>query len=122
MKRPGEQAKSMDIMNNHALVKKDNILLLFSDKLKEQLGYHLKQIILFGSKARGDDAPDSDYDCLAIVDSLSPVINETIDEIAGEFLYQYNVVFSVFPVSEKRYHTQVHNPFFINVQNEGILL
>ena len=66
--------------------KKDNILEYFIQQLQKQLGKHLKQIILFGSRARGDNAPDSDYDCLLILDETSRLINDIIDEIAGETL------------------------------------
>ncbi len=100
----------------------DKILSLFLLKIKERLGMHLKQVILFGSRARGDYAPDSDYDCLLIVDTAPSALNDTIDEIAGEFLYQYSLVFSAFPVSETRYREQIHNPLFMNVKKEGISL
>jgi len=33
----------------------------------EQFGYHLDKIILFGSRARGDAKPDSDWDFLVLV-------------------------------------------------------
>ncbi|MCB0226825.1 MAG: nucleotidyltransferase domain-containing protein [Anaerolineae bacterium] len=38
--------------------------------MHQQLGSHLKQVILFGSRARGDFTPDSDYDCLVFVEVL----------------------------------------------------
>ncbi len=52
----------------------DRITTLFVQELRNRLGNHLKEAILFGSKARGDDAPDSDYDCMVILDSLSCVV------------------------------------------------
>ena len=100
----------------------DEILELFLQDMQKQLGVHLKQIILFGSRARGDAVSDSDYDCLAVLDETSPKIKDIIDEIAGEFLYQYNVVFSVFPISEEKYRQQRHSPFLMNVHREGVVL
>ena len=102
--------------------KKDNILEYFIQQLQKQLGKHLKQIILFGSRARGDNAPDSDYDCLLILDETSRLINDIIDEIAGETLYQYNGLISAFPISEKKYKQDIYNPFLINILREGIVL
>lgn len=53
----------------------DQILDLFLEQTRHRLGDHFKQVILFGSRARGDFEAESDYDCLAIVDEVSPVID-----------------------------------------------
>ena len=90
--------------------------------MRRRLGAHLKQVILFGSRARGDAAPDSGYDCLAVLDEVSPVLTGIIDEVAGEILYQYSAVFSVFPIAEERYHQPMYSPFLMNVYKEGITL
>jgi len=95
---------------------------IFVKQLKKGLGDNLKRIILFGSRARKDDSPESDYDCMAVVKNISPKLNDIIDEIAAEFLYEYNAVFSVFPVSEIRYDREIYNPLFMNVKKEGIIL
>jgi predicted nucleotidyltransferase len=101
---------------------RDEIVDLFLQQIRKELGSHLKQVILFGSRARGDAAPDSDYDFLAIVDEATPPIVGQIDEVVGEILYETNAVLSVFAVSETRFKTQTFNPLFRNVQNEGIPL
>jgi uncharacterized protein len=59
----------------------DQILELFLQEMRQRLGGHMKQVILFSSRARGGFDPDSDYDCLAIVDEMSPLIDRTIGEI-----------------------------------------
>lgn len=100
----------------------DSVLELFLKKLRNELGSHIKYVFLYGSRARGDNYTDSDYDCMVVVDALSSSINDTIDEITGEFLYEYDIIFSVFIVSIERYTKQTYNPLFINVKNEGIEL
>ena len=100
----------------------DRITTLFVQELRNRLGSHLKETILFGSKARGDDAPDSDYDCMVILDILSSALMDTIDDVAGKFLFEHNVVFSVFPILEERYRKQNYNPFLMNIKKEGIPL
>ena len=100
----------------------NNLLNSFVKKLKKELDDNLKELILFGSRARGDNSPDSDYDCVAVLYDLSPYLTDIIDKISGEFLYEYNVVFSVFPVSESRRLKQIWNPFFMNIEKEGIVL
>ncbi len=100
----------------------DSVLEDFVEELRTQLGRRFKQFILFGSRARGDDVPGSDYDCLIVVDEVSPETKDIIDEVAGEFLFQHGVVFSAFPVSEERYRQQTFDPFLMNVRKEGIVL
>lgn len=77
---------------------KDEILAIFVQSIRNQLDDRLKQVILFGSRARGDHAVDSDYDCLVVLEEVSAEVKDIIDEIAGELLYRYNTVFSIFPI------------------------
>jgi len=102
--------------------KKDTILEQFKAEIKSRLGAQLKLIILFGSKARGDDLAGSDYDCLAVVDDVTNDVKEIIDELAGELLFEHNAVFSIFPVSESRYLLTPFDPFLNNIRKEGIAL
>jgi predicted nucleotidyltransferase len=100
----------------------DKILDIFIKQMRQRLGNHLKQMILFGSRARGDFDSDSDYDCLAIVDEISPGVDKAIAEIMGQLLDEYDAVFSIFPVVEERYQQDVWEPLFINARKEGIAL
>lgn len=100
----------------------DDLVSDFARALRARLGSQLKELILYGSRARGDYAPDSDYDCLALVDAFDPQLKDTIYELAGEFLYRYDAVFSVIPVVEAEYHRRLYNPLFMNVRNEGIVM
>jgi predicted nucleotidyltransferase len=102
--------------------RKDEVLEYLVCQIRKKLGNHLKQVILFGSRARGDDIQGSDYDCLVVVDSVSRNVREIIDEIVGEALYQYNAVISAFAISEERYHRQTYSPLLMNVTKEGIVL
>ena len=43
-------------------INEKKILELFRGEMKQCFGDHLKEIILFGSRARGDHTEDSDYD------------------------------------------------------------
>lgn len=94
----------------------------FVQEIQKRLGAHLKQVILFGSRARGDNVPDSDYDCLIILDEVSPAVKDAIDEVAGEVLYRYNIVLSIFPVSERKHYKRIYDPFLMNIRKEGITL
>jgi predicted nucleotidyltransferase len=100
----------------------EEVLRLFIGEIRAKLDSHLKQLILFGSRARGDNTPDSDYDFLAVVDEISPTVENVIDELAGKFLYQYGAVFSVFPMLERQYQQETYNPLLMNVRKEGLVL
>lgn len=102
--------------------RKDDVLDYFVKRIQRGLGNHLKKIILFGSRARGDKTIYSDYDCLVVLDEVSENAKDVIDDVAGDALYRYNAVFSAFPVSEERLNLQKFNPFLINVSKEGITL
>ncbi len=69
--------------------KSDLLLKNFKKDMQLKLGNILQEIILFGSKARGDDKFNSDYDCLLILDELTSKIINEIDEVTGWYLYEY---------------------------------
>ena len=96
------------------------ILDIFSQKIHAELGRHLKEIILFGSRARGDSAPDSDYDCLLVLDEIPPETENIISDITGELLYHHSALFSIFPVLEETYRYQKYDPFLMNIRKEGV--
>jgi predicted nucleotidyltransferase len=49
----------------------DPILAKFRNALKEAYGARLERIVLFGSRARGDARPDSDYDIAVFLQDLT---------------------------------------------------
>jgi hypothetical protein len=102
--------------------RKDEIVDLFLPELRQRLGSHLQQVILFGFRAGGDDAPGSEYDCLVVLDEVSPALVDVIDELAGDILDQHNAAFSVFATSEEKYRQETYAPFLMNVHREGITL
>jgi predicted nucleotidyltransferase len=98
------------------------IMHLFGQEIKRRFGHRLKKVIFFGSRARGDSVHDSDYDCLVILDEISPAVKDAIDEIAGEFLYRYNVVLSVLPKLDEEIREHPYSPLLMNAFREGIVL
>ncbi len=80
---------------------------------------------LFGSRARGDFRPDSDWDILILVDATR-VTNEIEDNFRDE-LYDIELesgqIISTF-IYPKDYwkSTLIDSPFYKNINREGILL
>ena len=97
------------------------ILENFKTALWKLYGKRLKNIILYGSYARGDAREHSDIDFTVVLEGeVSPgkEIDRMID-IITDIQLKYNVLISVYPVSEKNYNT-VKSPLLINVHREGV--
>ncbi len=82
------------------------------------------EVILYGSRARGDDNKNSDWDILVLTNYP---VNYTIESKFIENLYKLELetgeVFSIFVYSKEEWNTkQKITPFYDNVSNEGILL
>lgn len=94
----------------------------FKDKLVKLYGNSLRNLVLYGSWARGEATENSDIDLLVVLDgSIIPgrEIDRMID-IITELNLKYDVLLSVCPVSIENYLT-VKTPFFVNVNKEGVL-
>ena len=97
----------------------DRIKTLIHDKDPKAIAY------LFGSRARGDFRPDSDWDILILVDNKS-VTNEIEDKFRDD-LYDIELetgqIISTF-IYPKDYwtNTLIYSPLYKNVNREGILL
>ena len=98
----------------------DPVLRFFKDAIVEKLGGHLRQVLLFGSRARGEATAGSDYDLLVVVDEVDSVVTDRIDAIAGRALLEYGAVLSAFPVAEADRARRKYSPLLINVAREGL--
>lgn len=97
------------------------ILEEFKTSLKKLYGKRLKNIILYGSWARGDAKEHSDIDLTVVLEGEvlpGKEIDRMIDIITDTQL-KHNVLISVYPVSEKTYLT-VKSPLLVNMHREGI--
>ena len=83
------------------------------------------EAFLFGSRARGDNRPDSDCDILILVDN-NIVTNEVEDKFRDD-LYDLELesgqIISTFIYPKKYWEsTLVYSPLYSNVNREGIRL
>ena len=93
-------------------------------ELKRIFGENIQQIILFGSTARMDAAPDSDIDIAVILrQELSHDKRAEFLEWSAEFDMKYEKVFSFIDIEkEKMEQWGDILPFYKNIQKEGIVL
>ena len=86
-------------------------------------GDRLVQLVLYGSQARGDAAPDSDIDLLVVL--KGPVNSgeeiSRCSQFRAALCLEHDVVVSCLHISEDRFHSE-QSPLLLNVRREGISL
>ena len=100
------------------------ILLRLKDEADKIYGNTLKELILYGSYARGDNDDESDIDVMIILDipvetelEYSRLITDAIVDLNLEF----DVVISSLIESKEKYDKFKNiNPLFMNIEKEGI--
>jgi predicted nucleotidyltransferase len=78
-----------------------SVLKQFKASLKKTLGDQLDELMLFGSKARGDDRPDSDLDVLVIVTTDDWHICDVVYDIVTDIFLQTDISISPKVISKK---------------------
>lgn len=83
------------------------------------------EVILYGSRARGDASPESDYDLLVLVDGP---VDQDLDNRIGDRLYvlelESGTVLSLIVYAKEVWETPLYKamPLHRNVDREGIKL
>ncbi len=99
------------------------ILAEFRHGLELLYGHRLVEVILFGSQARKDAAPDSDIDVMIVlrdaVDSNKEI--RRVSLLASELSLKHDVLISCIHVSEAAFRRE-ESPLMLNVRREGVLV
>lgn len=98
----------------------DPIIKQLSETLKKEIGKSIKDIILFGSRARGDSYPDSDYDLIVLVDRETKELEDKIFNLSCEIGWEHNVIITVFVYKKSYYDRKKYEPLFMNIRKEGV--
>lgn len=82
----------------------------------------IQRIYLFGSRARRDESPDSDYDFLICVSKPDNEFRDKVYDIVVDILIETGKVISlkIFKVEEFDRLCQMQTPFIKNILREGI--
>lgn len=99
-------------------------VLEFVKILRQRYGSMIKEIILFGSKVRGNDNKYSDIDILIVLDNLTWEIKKTISELAARENLKHNVLISTIRYDADTWNDPVikFSPFGKTVREEGVRL
>jgi len=115
--------RKVDLSNNLTLQEQAAVQ-TFLQRLHQHCGQTLQQTVLFGSKARGDSAPDSDIDILIVVNEESWPLRDAISTIAARVSLEYGVLIGPRVIGQERWQRLERERFSLyeNVTREGIPL
>lgn len=92
----------------------------FASRIRKKLGKVI--IIVYGSRARGDDELFSDMDICIVVNKLNKKTREMIFDTAWETGFKEEVVIVplIFEKNEWENFPIVESPIYKNIQREGV--
>ncbi|MGB9627115.1 MAG: nucleotidyltransferase domain-containing protein [Thermodesulfobacteriota bacterium] len=92
--------------------------------LKRVFGDQILKMILFGSRARGDDEEESDIDVALIVRGLTPKLKDRILDEVADFEFKHDIPLSVLIFSEEEFDRlkKRERRIALDIEREGILL
>jgi predicted nucleotidyltransferase len=104
------------------LANQDPIILEFATTVETKAGSELRQVILFGSRSRGEATQGSDYDYIVVVGKRRAELEEAVLDVAVDMLDRYGILVSPHIYSEVEWEEEKEMPLGINVLKEGVLL
>jgi len=96
--------------------------LAYAHEVRARLGSHVKKIILFGSQARGDAHPGSDYDFVVVLDEKSRSLREAVVDAGAAVMLNLNQLCAAIVYGESQWEKVAQTPLGWNIAREGILL
>jgi predicted nucleotidyltransferase len=98
----------------------DPVLMRFRTVLDEIYGKRLARVVLFGSRARGDARPDSDYDVAVFLTPLGDRWEELgrLADLRVRFLDEADAFFDTKPYDADAYRER--SPLMHEIRREGL--
>ena len=100
----------------------DPVVQEFATRVRRRLGSHLRQILLFSSRARGDAQDGSDYDMLVVVDQRTPELRTVILEVESQLMGRSGALVATVLRSEAEWQQLQGFPLARNIAREGVHL
>jgi predicted nucleotidyltransferase len=97
----------------------DPVLVRFRRALSEVYGIRIERVVLFGSRARGDARPDSDYDIAVFIRDAGELWDElgNLSRITTDILDETGAVISAKPFRADAYHER--SPLMHEIRDDG---
>jgi predicted nucleotidyltransferase len=107
-------------------VRKQNqrdIVASFVERLKNQEGENLLEVVLFGSVARGEETLESDVDVCVLLKNSDPERKNAIMTLACDLFDESFYEIAISPIIYTEDYLHAHTTgLMINIAKEGILL
>ena len=100
----------------------DQVVVDFATQLKQALGAHLRELWLFGSRARGEARPYSDYDLLILVDRDANELRDRVLDLQVEMLDRHDALVTTLLHTQDDWRRQKGYPLAINIAREAVRL
>ena len=94
----------------------------YASEVRQRLGNHVKQVVLFGSRARGDASDTSDYDFVVVLDSKERSFREQVVDVGAMMLNATDTLFAALVYGADEWSAIQTSPLGWNIQREGIVL
>jgi uncharacterized protein (UPF0332 family)/predicted nucleotidyltransferase len=96
----------------------------FVEALRRDLDTRLLMLALFGSKARGDDLPDSDIDFLVVIEGDARDLERRLGNLTAAVDLEHGVLINTLVFSRERWSdfSQRRAAFWQNAQRDGMLM
>ena len=98
----------------------------FKQKLPSGVQQQIVQMRCFGSYAKGNEQPDSDLDLLIVLKAEDENIQEVINEVAYNIMWEHDFtpLLAVKIISEAHYKDlgRKNSFFYQNLQQDGVLI
>ena len=103
-------------------IDQNTVLNDFLTLLRESLGSQLNEVWLYGSRSRGDAAPDSDYDLIVVVDADPRKVDSVVSESAYRIMTEHSALVAPICYTPSVWQRVRNSPLGWNVLTEGTRL
>ena len=104
----------------------EDLLEKLRDELGLALGGNLDQVVLYGSRARGDEQADSDLDVLVVLRESGQSVRDTIHRVAYKLMWdcEFRPLISLNIIDRDHYQLllEAGSSYLGNILREGIPL
>lgn len=100
----------------------DPVIATFVHNLQEALGAKLREVWLFGSRARGETNAESDYDVCVVVDVDTEEAERVVSAKSYEILDRYENLIGGPVYDQEEWRHSMNTPLGWNIRREGVRL
>lgn len=100
------------------------LILEFKRRLPIELERHLRKLIVFGSRVKGEATEDSDLDIIVLVDEKTSEIEKKLEDIAYQVMWDHDFkpMISLKVVEKSQYYNALNKgfSFYRHIEKEGV--